>query len=274
MGHTGVVTLTPVRRPPPDFRRAIVVGCSSPTPRLREVTVEGPELVGFEVTEPAASLRLLLPRPDGSGLEIPTWTGNEFLFGDGARPPIRTLTPLDVDQHSGRITVAVVLHGQGLLARWAAAQPVGDEVAISGPGAGYPVPAAAQFLLAGDASAVPALGQVLSEIPADATVDVVIELDGGDDRPSITEHPGVRVHWCVSHHDQPPGSAMVQAVTELDTPPDVRVWAAGEAASVQRLRKLLIGERGLPRSHCVIRGYWKHGRDGTGSSLLASLAGP
>ncbi|MEO6629111.1 MAG: siderophore-interacting protein [Aquihabitans sp.] len=267
------MTLTTVRRPPPDFRRAIVVGCASPTPRLREVTIEGPELVGFEVTEPAASLRLLLPRPDGSGLEIPTWTGNEFLFGDGTRPPIRTLTPLAVDQHSGRITVAVVLHGRGLLARWAEAQPVGDEVAISGPGAGYPIPAADRFLLAGDASAVPALGQVLSALPADATVDVVIELPDGDDHPSIT-HPGARLHWCVSNHDEPPGSAMVQAVTELDTPPGVRVWAAGEAASVQRLRKLLIGELGLPRSHCVIRGYWKHGRDGAGSSPPASVAGP
>ena len=244
-----------------------MVDSSAPTPRLREVTIEGPELVGFEVTEPAASVRLLLPRSGaGSALEIPTWTGNEFLFDDGTRPPIRSMTPLEVDPHAGRLTVAVVLHGLGMLARWAEAQPVGDEVAISGPGAGYAIPAADQFLIVGDESAAPAMGQVLRGIPSDSTVDVIVEVAGLDARPIIPEHPGARVQWRVLEEGQPPGSAMVEAVAALDTPPNVRVWAAGEAAAVQRLRKVLIGERALPRSHCVIRGYWKHGRDGIGST--------
>ena len=41
------------------------------------------------------------------------------------------------------------------------------------------------------------------------------------------------------------------------------MWAAGEAAAVQRIRKLLFDERGVPRSQATIRGYWKVGRDGT-----------
>ena len=43
--------------------------------------------------------------------------------------------------------------------------------------------------------------------------------------------------------------------------PEVRVWAAGEAAAMQRIRRFLFDERALPRSRTVIRGYWKHGRD-------------
>ena len=35
---------------------------------------------------------------------------------------------------------------------------------------------------------------------------------------------------------------------------------AGEAAAVQRIRHHLFDERGLSRSHAVVRGYWKHGR--------------
>ena len=38
---------------------------------------------------------------------------------------------------------------------------------------------------------------------------------------------------------------------------------AGEAAAVQRIRKHLFDERDLPRSHCTVRGYWKHGRAGS-----------
>jgi NADPH-dependent ferric siderophore reductase len=56
------------------------------------------------------------------------------------------------------------------------------------------------------------------------------------------------VTWC---------DDLVPAVHDLDLPDGVRVWAGGNAAEVQRIRKHLFDERGLPRPHCVIRGYWK-----------------
>ena len=42
----------------------------------------------------------------------------------------------------------------------------------------------------------------------------------------------------------------------------MRVWAAGEAAAVQRIRRHLFEQRGLTRTQAVVRGYWKHGRAG------------
>ena len=66
--------------------------------------------------------------------------------------------------------------------------------------------------------------------------------------------------WCEATPGEPPGSALVRWVEAQQTPPGTNVWAAGEAAAVQRLRNLLVGERGLPRHDTVIRGYWKHGR--------------
>jgi NADPH-dependent ferric siderophore reductase len=41
-----------------------------------------------------------------------------------------------------------------------------------------------------------------------------------------------------------------------------RVWVAGEAAAVQRVRRHLFEERGIPRALTWVRGYWKHGRAG------------
>jgi NADPH-dependent ferric siderophore reductase len=40
------------------------------------------------------------------------------------------------------------------------------------------------------------------------------------------------------------------------------VWAAGEAAAVQRIRRHLFEERSMARAHTTVRGYWKHGRAG------------
>jgi NADPH-dependent ferric siderophore reductase len=44
------------------------------------------------------------------------------------------------------------------------------------------------------------------------------------------------------------------------------VWVAGEAAAVQRIRRHLFEDRGLPRSQASVRGYWKHGRRGNGAA--------
>ena len=47
-----------------------------------------------------------------------------------------------------------------------------------------------------------------------------------------------------------------------DIPSGTKVWLAGEAASVQRVRKHLFEARGIARTDAHIRGYWKHGRAG------------
>ncbi|HJR24207.1 MAG TPA: SIP domain-containing protein, partial [Acidimicrobiales bacterium] len=58
------------------------------------------------------------------------------------------------------------------------------------------------------------------------------------------------------------GDALVAGVEALELDRAVRVWAAGEAAAVQRIRRHLFEQRGLTRSQAVVRGYWKHGRAG------------
>jgi NADPH-dependent ferric siderophore reductase len=44
----------------------------------------------------------------------------------------------------------------------------------------------------------------------------------------------------------------------MDLRDEVRVWAAGEAQAMHRLRKVLFTERGIPRNAATVRGYWKH----------------
>ncbi len=83
----------------------------------------------------------------------------------------------------------------------------------------------------------------------------------------MPEHPGAVVTW----HDLPAGAVagdvLVAAVVGADLAPGARVWVAGEAAAVQRIRRHLFEERGLPRSQATVRGYWKHGRGGDEDEL-------
>jgi NADPH-dependent ferric siderophore reductase len=251
------------RREPPAFRRVAVAGVTTVTPRLIRVTVGGPELDGLVIEQPAASVRLLLPSPGTRELVMPTWKGNEFLLPDGKRPTIRTLTPLRLDPAIQELDLEIVVHEGGAASAWAQAAQAGDKAAISGPGRGYPIDAdAAGFLLGGDESAIPAISQLLEVLPNDKPVHVVVEVADPGARLDLPKHPTATVEWYDLPAGTPPGDTLVTAVTEADLAPGTRVWAAGEAAAMQRIRRHLLDERNLPRSETWIRGYWKTGRTG------------
>lgn len=235
------------------------------SPYLTRVTLSGPGLEGFEVGLPAASLRLLLPSVAGE-LVLPTWNGNEFLLMDGTRPRIRTLTPLRFDADLHELDVEIVRHGKGPLSEWVDRAVPGDMVAVSGTGRGYSIdPTDRAFLLAGDESALPAIGVVLAALPPDASVSVVVEVRNSEAQIDLPPHGGASVEWHVLEGGADPGQALFGAVVGLRLDPEVRVWAAGEAASMQRLRRHIFDERGLVRSQVVIRGYWKVSRAGSSS---------
>jgi NADPH-dependent ferric siderophore reductase len=241
-----------LRREPPRFRRVTVRDLEPVTPRLHRVTLGGDDLDGFEHPGLAASVRLLLSE------ETPTWNGNEFLLADGSRPVIRTLTPLRFDPASRTLDVEIVRHGGGAMSTWVDAASPGDEVSISGPGRGYELDTSAtSFVIAGDETALPAIGQLVEALPPSATVTVHVEV----------EDPAARIDaldasWHVARPGAPAGEALVHAIESADIADDARVWVAGEAAAVQRIRKHLFEQRGLSRSQCTVRGYWKHGRAG------------
>jgi NADPH-dependent ferric siderophore reductase len=208
-------------------------------------------------------VRLLLPPPGRDEIEMPTWTGNQFELSNGDRAPIRTFTPRYVDADRLELTLDVVLHDGGAATDWARQAEVGTEVAISGPGRSEAVDAAARsFLLVGDETAVPAIGQLLETIDTDRTIDVHVEVAHPDARLALPDHPGTTVTWHDRRSGEAPGTTLVSTVTGLAELADA-IWVAGEAAAVQRLRTHLFEERGRTRSSVTARGYWKLGRSAT-----------
>jgi NADPH-dependent ferric siderophore reductase len=233
------------------------------SPSMMRVTFTGPELERLIADAPAASVRLLLPSPGATELVTPTWNGNEFLLPDGTRPIIRTFTPYRVDPEARELELWVVVHAGGIASDWVANASIGGEAAVSGPGRGYGIDAdAPSFLVGGDESAIPAIAQLLVALPDPTPVDVHIEVARPDARLALPEHPSATISW----HDLAPGGrsgdALFAAVQAADIDPGARVWVAGEAAAVQRIRKHLFEDRAFPRNQTTVRGYWKHGRGG------------
>jgi NADPH-dependent ferric siderophore reductase len=256
------VTNVPVRREPPPFRIVKVDQIEARSPYLKRITLTGPALEGFDSGLPAASVRLLLG-PDTARVTLPVWRGNEFLLANGSRPIIRTLTPLRLESDSTNLVIEVIRHGQGPLSHWADTTTTGDLVAVSGPGRGYEIDTTARsFLLGGDESAVPAINTILAAVPSEADVRVLIEVRDRDASVELPAHPRAIVRWLELENGSRPGSALHAAIEEVPLGPDMRVWVAGEAAAMQKVRHHFFDNHELPRSNVVIRGYWKHDRAG------------
>jgi len=219
---------------------------------------DGPQLGEMTVDEPAASVRLLLPSPGASDLVIPTWNRNEFLLPDGQRPTIRTFTPIRDEAATSELALDIVLHGAGAASAWATSATAGDHAAISGPGRGYVADHdASSFLLVGDETAIPAISQLIEALPAERPVQVGIEVRYPEAIRKFPARPATQVEWCLLSAGAAPGSAQFDYVQGADLEPGVRIWAAGEAAAMQRIRRHLFDDRGVDRSRTMIRGYWK-----------------
>lgn len=254
------------RRPPPPFVPASVTGREWLSPRIVRVMLGGDGLRQLEIRQPASSVRVLLPWPERpEALQLPSWDGNRFVLDDGRRPPIRTLTPRHHDPREGRLALDVVVHGDGAAARWASSAAPGSPVALSGPARGYEIDSAAEELvLGGDETAYGAVCSIAEAAPHRMPVRVFLEVGSGEPRPPIPPHPRCQHEWLTA--TPAPGRAVADRLAGMELSGGTRLWAAGEAGAMQRLRQSLFGDRGVPRASAIIRGYWKHGRasDGDG----------
>ncbi|MBT5137734.1 MAG: siderophore-interacting protein [Acidimicrobiaceae bacterium] len=224
---------------------------------MLRLVLGGERLAGFPSTQPAASIRLVVPWA-GDKFAIPTWTGNEFLLSDGRRPALRTFTLVDFDASMNQLILDIVRHRGGEIAQWAEAVRMGDAAAVSGPGRGETIDRNAQhYILLGDETAIPAIRQMIEAIPDAIRVTVHIETVSPEARLELPVHPGLSIIWHDAEAAAPPCSQLQAAITTVAIDDATRIWAAGEAAAAQAIRKYLFNERAVPRHHTSIRGYWK-----------------
>ena len=222
---------------------------------MRRITLQGAELEGFEVNDPACYMKLIFPEPGQTEPERP--------LPDGPRPKsMRTYTPLAVRADMHEVDVDFVLHGEGPASTWAAQAQVGQVLFLMGPGPGYKLALDAPVhLLIGDDSALPAFETILATLPAGARAQVLVEVvDAAEERP-LQSTAMVEARWVARGADNSKaGQALETALRQAGAPSaDARIYLACEAAAMRRIRQVLIDELGVERSRIVGRGYWKLG---------------
>ncbi|UOQ59494.1 siderophore-interacting protein [Leucobacter rhizosphaerae] len=235
-------------RPPRPTVELEVVHTERLSPHLVRVRLGGAGFAQFQdrpETDKYVKLKFTTPAPES--LEV-----------------TRTYTVRAVDPEQGTLDVDFVVHGdEGLAGPWAASAQPGDRLGLMGPGGGYrPDPDADWHLLAGDLSAVPAIAAALEELRAvapGAAGVAFIEVDAEDAILPLEAPEGIAVMWIVDPAHDP--EALADHVRSHEWAEGrVQVFAHGERESMKALRRLLSGERGVPRADLSLSGYWARGR--------------
>lgn len=223
-------------------------------PRRRELRVErveplGPGFVGITFAGDA----LADFESDGFDDHV------KFIVEDAAGEPVRRdYTPRRYDRARRELTIEFAIHGHGFVSEWARRAAPGATAVVAGPRGSMIVPADYDWhLLAGDATALPAIHRRLDELPAGTRAIVVVQVDDEADRRTFATAAELDLRWVRSADE------LVDAVRELTLPPgEGYAWAAGEAAAMARLRTVLADEKAHPREAMRVAAYWKRGAEG------------
>ena len=209
------------------------------------IRVGGPDLAGFaDAYRPGGHMKIFVPH-EGSERD------------DGTA--MRTYTPKNVDAGALELDVDFVLHGDGPAAKWAAEARPGDRVALAGPKGGFEVADGTDWLLiGGDASALPAIGDIVPALPSGLPTTVLVEVADPAEQQALIAPPGVAVHWL--HRSD--GDDLVTALRRLPLPPGTgQVWVGCEASDMRAIRRHLL-DAGVARDLLHTNGYWRAGESG------------
>jgi NADPH-dependent ferric siderophore reductase len=256
----------PVRtrpEPPLLFFRTHVTGVTRVGPNIVRVTLGGSELADFVSDGPDQRIKVFLPPPGEVEPKLPTYGDDWYAvyrqLPPATRPAMRTYTIRRFYPERNEVDVDFVLHGDlGPASRWASRAAPGDQVLIWGPYADYePTLGTTWQLLAGDATALPAIGAILEELPAGTVAKVFVEVDSPEDELPLSTAGDVTVTW--AHRSA--GASVVDAVRAAALPSgSPYVWMGGEAGLIKALRRHCVNERRYPRQDIYFCGYWRRGK--------------
>ncbi len=233
-------------------RRLDVLRVVDITPRMRRITLGGPELAGFISLGSDDHVKLMFPQnaAEQAALESPGFN----IKGDGPQPAMRDYTPRRYNLDTGELDIDFVLHGDGPASTWAAQAAPGQHLYIGGPRGSMIVPDMFDsYLLIGDETALPAIGRRLEELPAGRRVLAVIEIDNPAERQALHSAAEVEVIWVVRGRDD-----LLETVRNLKLPGGTLYsFVATETKLSRQLRRVLLDTHTVDEAFLKAVGYWR-----------------
>jgi NADPH-dependent ferric siderophore reductase len=249
-------------RHPLRVRLLEVVRTVSLSPRMRRITLGGPELQGFVSLAPEDHVKLFFPRPGEAKPIVPSFGPMGLVLPKlGPKPAGRDYTPLRFDPVAQELDIDFFLHGGGVGAAWASRAVPGDVVGVAGPRGSHVLKREfAWQLFVGDETALPEMAFRIAQLSGACAAIGVFLVDDAENELRAVLRPNVDVRWIHRSSTKDAAAALVSAVQAIELPNgEGFAWLAGEASEVRAVYRHLLGEHTLAASQIRVSGHWKRG---------------
>ena len=225
------------------------------TPRMRRITLGGPELAGFISLGTDDHVKLLFPQNAEQAAALETMVlgaGKD----NGPLPEMRDYTPRRYDLEKLELDIDFVLHGDGPASTWAEQARPGQFLHIGGPRGSMIVPDIFDsYLLIGDETALPAIARRLEGLASNRKALVVIEVENGAEQQLLESPAQVNVIWVLREGGK---DNLLTTVKQLQVPKgNLYAWVATETKVSRQIRRVLLDEHGLNEQFVKAVGYWR-----------------
>ncbi|WP_202368961.1 siderophore-interacting protein [Pseudomonas sp. MWU318] len=225
------------------------------TPRMRRITLGGPELAGFISLGTDDHVKLLFPQNAEQAAALETMVlgaGKD----NGPLPEMRDYTPRRYDLEKLELDIDFVLHGDGPASTWAEQAQPGQFLHIGGPRGSMIVPDIFDsYLLIGDETALPAIARRLEDLASNRKALVVIEVENGAEQQLLESAAQVNVIWVLREGGK---DNLLTTVKQLQVPKgNLYAWVATETKVSRQIRRVLLDEHGLNEQFIKAVGYWR-----------------
>lgn len=236
-------------------RRLQVLRVVDLTPRMRRITLGGPELAGFTSLGTDDHVKLLFPQNAEEQAALDNFNPSAGK-AQGPMPEMRDYTPRRYDLDTLELDIDFVLHGDGPASTWAAQAEPGQYLNIAGPRGSMIVPDIFDsYLLVGDETALPAIARRLEGLAPNRRALVVVEVENGAEQQILQSPAQVQVIWVLREGRQ---DNLLRTVQQLEMPGGkLYAWVATESKVSRQIRKVLLEEKGLDQDLVKAVGYWK-----------------
>lgn len=264
-------SLRPLDVFPITTRRLEVLRVADVTPGMRRVTLGGAQLAAHvaENGRPVAAFRsdgfddefkLMFRHPDLAEALGPAQADGVLDWPRDPKLVMRTYTVRRWDPVAGEIDVDFVRHGVGPASSWAYRVAPGETIQIAGPKSSSRHPEQVDWtLVAGDETALPAIGRWLETWPAGARGQVFVEIAEDAHRQDLPVPDGVELTWLSRDGAAPGTTTLLFDALRAAEWWDGRVfaWVAGESLTLTPIRRWLRNDKGLGKEQVEVTGYWR-----------------
>lgn len=275
-------SLRPIDIYPIHVRQLEVLRVTDVTPGMRRITLGGDGIRAHAAANglPVGEFRsdgfddefkLFFTHPELDEPLVPVQGDGRLMWPHDEKLWFRTYTVRRFDPVSGEVDVDFVRHGIGVATTWANRVQPGELVHVAGPKSSAGHPEGVDWtLVAGDETALPAIGRWLEDWPPGARGQVFVEVAEESHRQDLVVPEGVELTW-LSRDGAAPGTTtlLFDAIRAAQWwPGEVFAWVSGEALTLAPIRRWLRNEKQLGREAVEVTGYWRR------STVVTSEADP